>query len=652
MLSRELRARIRDLASPAASLLETLLPRDPTLEVLRLAEHWTPAREPERADGVWYDPDRKRALLLVETEGAGFDPDAQRRALDALQAAFAELAADDLRLRLVVSGPGSISAVMKERTQAEAGRFGTAAMVGLVLILALAYRRLEVIPLGAMPLASAALAGLAAVSLTFGEVHGITLAFGFTLIGVAQDYPMHLFSHQHPGLDPQRNVRLLWPTMATGVASTCIAYAAFLLAGATGLAQLGVFTISGLAVAALGTRYLLPRIIGEDYRDNGDTAEMRAAARMASRMQAKRWFGSVLAAIGVTALLLAPGPFWDDDLARLTPVPQELIEQDLELRNALGAPDVRYLLGVQDATAEGVLTRLEALEPALRRAVADGLLDGYDHAARYLPSIQTQRQRQAALPDPDALRTALGAALAGLPFRPGVFEPFIGDVAAARRLEPLAPGDLEGTPLAGAVGALLHERAGEWIAVVTLVGVHEATALGRRIEDAGTGAVLADLKRASMALVVEQRNRMLGILGLAAVLLMLVVRAALGDWRRSRRVLTPMGLTTLLVVAVLQVAGQPLNLFHLISLVLAAGLGLDYALFFERAAADERERRRTLHGVLVCAASTLLVFALLGLSSIPVLRSIGVTVALGVVGNFLLALLLARSPPGESRGDG
>jgi predicted exporter len=26
----------------------------------------------------------------------------------------------------------------------------------------------------------------------FGAVHGITLAFGFTLIGVAQDYPLHL----------------------------------------------------------------------------------------------------------------------------------------------------------------------------------------------------------------------------------------------------------------------------------------------------------------------------------------------------------------------------------------------------------------------------------------------------------------------------
>jgi predicted exporter len=103
-----------------------------------------------------------------------------------------------------------------------------------------------------------------------------------------------------------------------------------------------------------------------------------------------------------------------------------------------------------------------------------------------------------------------------------------------------------------------------------------------------------------------------------------------------------MALTTLAVIAALRVTGQALDLFHLISLVLAAGLGLDYALYFERAGADRPERLRTLHGVLVCALSTLMVFALLSLSSIPVLRSIGITVSLGVLFNFLLALALPR----------
>jgi predicted exporter len=111
-----------------------------------------------------------------------------------------------------------------------------------------------------------------------------------------------------------------------------------------------------------------------------------------------------------------------------------------------------------------------------------------------------------------------------------------------------------------------------------------------------------------------------------------------------------MALTTLVILALLHAAGVSLSLFHLIALVLAAGLGLDYALFFEHAADDPAEQRRTLHAVIVCSLSTLMVFALLSFSTLPVLRAIGVTVAAGVVSNFVLALLLTRKQEKHANG--
>src|SRR6185503_18733591 len=137
----------------------------------------------------------------------------------------------------------------------------------MLLVLLIAYRGIGAIILSSLPLASAALAGLAAVSALFGSVHGITLAFGFTLIGVAQDYPIHLFSHLHPPKTPLQTARSVWPTLATGVVSTCIAYLAFLRSGVIGLSQLAWFTIVGLAVAGLTTRYLMPRLVPPKARD-------------------------------------------------------------------------------------------------------------------------------------------------------------------------------------------------------------------------------------------------------------------------------------------------------------------------------------------------------------------------------------------------
>ena len=130
---------------------------------------------------------------------------------------------------------------MEARTRSAAESLARWATAGMLLVLLVAYRRVGAADLERLPLASAAVAGLAAVSALFGSVHGITLAFGFTLLGVAQDYPLHLLSHRRPGVEPERVAAGLWPTLATGIASTCVAYLTFWFSGVTGLAAARVF---------------------------------------------------------------------------------------------------------------------------------------------------------------------------------------------------------------------------------------------------------------------------------------------------------------------------------------------------------------------------------------------------------------------------
>jgi predicted exporter len=637
-----LQSRIEDLGSPAAALVEPLVASDPTLETLKLAEAWQPPVAPQRMYGVWFDRAGREALLLAQTRAPGFDPDGQRAALDALHAAFAAVSAGT-KARIEATGPGAFSVEVAARTSREAGWIGTVDTISLVLLLWFAYRSWKAPLLGVLPLASAGLAGLAAVAALFQGVHGITVAFGFTLIGVVQDYPIHLFSHQRAGLAPRDSARALWPTLATGVVSTCIAYVTFLASGVEGLQQLAVFTISGLATAALATRFLLPALL--DPVPARDAAGSRRLARLWTRIERlPRPRGLPLALFAAAALAVvafAPGAFWQDDLSKLAPVQPEALRRDTQLRGELGAPDVRYVIALQAPDAEGALRRAEGLRPVLDALVQRGAISGYDSAARYLPSAERQRARQAALPDNATLRAALAQALADSPFRADAFEPFVADIAAARHASPLQARDLAGTPLAAAVGGLLLERGGHATALVSLAGLVQPDEVARTMR--ANGAQLLDLKQASESLVVAYRDRVLLALAVAAVLLVATVWIALRSRRRALRVLAPMALAMLLVLAVLRGCGVEMNLLHLVALVLGAGLGLDYALFFEHAGDDRDEQLRTLHAVIVCSLTTLLVFVLLALSSIPVLRAIGSTVALGVLANFVFALLLARS---------
>lgn len=643
-LHEELQARLQDLGSPAAELIEPLLSSDPTLQTLHVAETLQPPNAPQRIDDVWFDRAGQQALMLVQTHAAGFDPSGQQLAVDTINHAFDEIAAGS-GSRLELSGPGAFSVKIGNRTAKEAGTIGTLDTLGMILLLWIAYRSWKMPILGFLPLASAGLAGLGAVALGFDGVHGITIAFGFTLIGVVQDYPIHFFSHQRPGRSPWDNVRALWPTLGTGVIATCIAYLTFLFSGVDGLKQLSVFTITALVTAALATRYLLPALVDPAVRDFADSALLARVWRQLQRLPRPRWSLAGLAVAAVAVVLLAPGPFWQNDLGRLTPVdPQDLL-RDAQLRGELGAPDVRYLLTVRGDNAQAALAASEGLRPALDQLVADGALDSYDMAARYLPSASLQQQRQARLPDPATLRAAMATAVAQTPFRADAFDPFLADLEAARTAPLLHSADLAGTPLATALGGLLLQGTEHSTAVVSLSGLHDVAAVATTA--ALHGGEFLDMKQASESLVAEYRSRVLVALAVAVVLLTAVVWIALRSPRRVWRVLLPMALTTLVVVALLRGVGVELNLFHLIGLILAAGLGLDYGLFFEHAGDDAADQLRTLHGLLVCSLMTLLVFSLLGWSSIPVLRAIGSTVALGVLCNFGLALLVSRHPTAQ-----
>jgi predicted exporter len=124
-------------------------------------------------------------------------------------------------------------------------------------------------------------------------------------------------------------------------------------------------------------------------------------------------------------------------------VPPALLARDSALRKELGAPDIRHLLVIEDKDAQSVLEKAAALDSRLETLVTRGQLDGYDHAARYLPPRQSRSVVALRCPIP-RLRAALNEALGTTPFKPGIFEPFLADVERARQLPALGPSTSSG----------------------------------------------------------------------------------------------------------------------------------------------------------------------------------------------------------------
>jgi predicted exporter len=618
-----LQDRLQDLAFGGGQQLIALIAADPFLSLLQILEQLAPV---EFTGEPWFSDDGQ-AVLMVETRTAATDIGAQSRAAATIRRALASLDSPE-HLEVDLTGVGAFGVELQRTIRAEATWRSAAATLMLLLVLAAAYRRPRQLLLAGIPLGMGLLCGLAVVALVFEEVHGITLAFGFTLLGIAIDYPLHLFSHARA--EPAGSaIRHIWPTMRIGALSTLLAYLAIMLAGSRGLAQLGLFTAGGLLAAVAATRWWLPKMLPAPVVANaGHGAPARPRLPLYPAL-------SVLLLAVAAVWLTASGPLWEDSLASLSPLPPERLLQDNHLRQALGTADMRYQLVLHDEALESLLQKNERLEQRLIDAVEDGILAGWQSVSGLLPSLELQQERLARIPPTAELEQRLQAAVAGMPFHEDAFAPFVAAAEGARRSAPLTPSSYAGTPFASWLDAHLFQVGERWVSLTFLVQP-DAEALVRRIGAWEGEPLLTDVRSSSDSLLRDFRRGAVRAVGIAALLM---VGLLFLDRHRPRRILwlaLTVAAALALTIALLTALHGRLTVIHLVGLLLVFGLGLDYALFCSREE-SRVERAATRHALIACAVSTVVAFGILGGSSIPLLRNLGVTVALGSAASFLVA---------------
>jgi predicted exporter len=313
------------------------------------------------------------------------------------------------------------------------------------------------------------------------------------------------------------------------------------------------------------------------------------------------------------------------------------------LRSELGAPEVGDIIIIEGADAEEILRRSEDLTPALDNLVTDQIIGDYDIASRYLPSGRTQAARRAMLPNEHILQHNLQEALKALPFKAGVFRPFVEAIRETKTQPFLQRHMIRGTPFGLKVESMLFEQDGRWFAVVPLRGISERGRLAERVTSWGKPFVsYLELKDESNRLLAAYRNETLTHLGWGTLAIGGLLAMQLRSIAAALRVMLPIGGAVIVTGALIHCLGELFSLFHLASFLLVIGLGLDYAIFFNRAELSQMERERTLYGLFVCSTTTILVFAVLAASQITVLRAIGMTTAIGSTVCLLFVALLSK----------
>ncbi len=627
------------LASPTAALVKRTLPADPLgLFGRRLAALGEESPALSVRDGVLFSRDGHGVLVLA-TASSAFDSGHQTRLLADIAQAFREVAAaDGASLVLEMSGANRFAVDAETAMKRDMWWIAGASFLGIAVLFLAYFRSPSRFLVSMLPALAGMVVATAGGLAVFGRLDGLTIAFGASLIGVAIDYPIHLLNHLVlVGGARREAVRRLAPSIGLGAFTTMASFAGLGLTSFPGFREIAFFAVVGIAGALATTLLVVPFFVGEHLaptRSAGATAQALGTLVEASRRH-RRALAAVPWLVLAVGLALAPRLVWQDDLSTLGNVSPGLQAEEERVRERVSPFEMGRVAMVTAPDTQTALERGEEVARRLRELATTGAIAGARTASDYLYSASLQARNDAEFRKPAGVADRVVDAFAAAGFRPESFSPFRADLAAPAPA-PLVPGDLTGTGLDLLLGSMVLEM-GDRTAV--LAHVRDPR------DEAAVRAALADIEGATYfvqrdfvnELYAEFRTTTLEQVGIGCLLVVAVLGLRYRRWRPTLAAFLPSALVAVLVLAGFAATGEPVNLLHIISLIMVMGMGVDYGIFLVDAREDPEHFRATLVSLLLSCLTTVFVFGTLAISEHPALRAMGTVTGLGVLASLVLA---------------
>jgi predicted exporter len=631
------RALKRALGSPLGPLVRRLAPDDPLLlftgELSRLRAAQDDSLHLE--DDQFVSADGTHGILFLETRAAPFDGPAQMRLLSSVDAAFAQVNHDaGGSLRLESSGVNRFNVAVEKTVRADIQRISVVSTVGVVVLFLLIFRSVRYVALGLIPLVAGTICAMAAGIAIFGSLHGLTLAFGSSLIGVGIDYAEHYFSHYTVSPDPagpEASLMRIWPGLVVGAITTVAGLAGLAWTSFPALREIAVFSTVGVVAALLSTRWFLPPLMPR--RPKPVRLQQRLAhlfgRGMVAMMRARRSLLILpLAGVAICAIGL-PRIRWVDDMSALSAIDSALLAEDLRVRERVAKADPGRFVVVVGESDDDALAKNDDVAARLDDAKRSGILDGYSSVHSLVWASALQRRSHDGLANDPLLPARVASAFAAEGFVASALHPFA-ESTAGPAPGPLTLDDLLHSPLADLVRPFRVVIDGKVALITLLGGVHDVGALRARL-DGRNGVLFLDQKSFVDEAYARFRSRTLEMIGVGLVVVFLIVHARYRRLRLSLAAFLPAILAVAVSLAFLALLGQPLNLLHLVGVLLVLSMGADYGIFVVESRNEPEELGATFVSLVVAMLSTVLSFGLLGMSSNPALAALGITAGLGTL---------------------
>lgn len=606
---------------PEALALQDVLVRDPLLLVPNLIDHAQLASPPSSPG---------HALVWALITPSPLAEAGQQPVFDVIAAANQSLAHHHPDVSVQWSGINRFAAASRERIESEIQLLHVLSIAAVLAVCAIFVRRLSGI-IHFVPVIVLSILGAWTIStMVFDRLHILVFVIGSLLAGVAIDYGVYIY--MQPAERPHETYReklgrLLKPLL-TSCLTTVAGFSLLLFSNLPLIRQIGLFVSAGLLCALVVAMLYFSQI-------KNPFLESRRLGRIGFRQPRPglRLLARGLA-IGLLGLAVS-GPWhlqWQDDVRDLDIPSAELKNNEAELRALFGndADQSKAFLSYGDSVADA----RDELQRFLAYMAGNHSTVDTSSLGLLLPTAGEWQALPERLKALGGFALDFAAALTDHDFEPSAFEPFFEAWNAFQR-QPPSDSYREvvarmNSILVGPIALLQNNRGPYWFLTIAKTRADIAPPTGDQT------VAIAQLQSLNELFSRYRWSALrLSLIGLGLIIGGIFV--AYPPLRGLRIAVIPVG-ACLVVFGVFGLIGQSLNLFNLLGAFLGFCLSHNYAIFSSERA---HSGGTTPVSIRLSALSTAAAFGVLGISQIPAIQALGLTVSLIVI----TALLLVECEP-------
>lgn len=497
---------------------------------------------------------------------------------------------NDENIKVYISGIPLHTAVMVQKSQIQLTVLSLIAAFMAILFSYLLFRKMFTIMTVLCSLSVGFLCGTIALFLCFNAPHILTFVFGTTLIGLGIDYSFHFLTSA-----TLKNKTQIQKNMRHSFLTTLVCFLPLMFSGISLLQQISVFTIVGLTTIYIGLKLFIPNKLKlENHPLKIDFSFSRKSKIV------------ILSLISVAIIATLPFVKKENNMNQLYRPDAQILADEATVQK-LNKTQESAVLMIRGKNIQNILETEETIKQS-----------GYDFfsLSNIIPSIKTQQENEMLIKQLYKSQSKYLKQKLELKNTPI----FAND-------EYMTPENIKSKFLNDWIDKLIIQD-GEYI--------YSLAQIQTNIQINNDNAKVVSVSKILSDKIEQYSHETYNLLAICAICLMLLLSVFYK--RRAIVYLVPSVLAILLSVCILTWFGQPITFFHLLAFFIVTGLGLDYTIFNINAD-NEIETRPVLFSFLTSFVG----FGLLAFTSFFLIKSMGITLALGLGLSYLISFFLFRT---------